>query len=88
MNEDKKMFLLADQNRDSQLDKKEFLLFSHPEEHPEMFPLILEQTLNEKDLNKDSFIDFKEYIGDRGKDVHLFYLFSTKENDITRWLTS
>ena len=60
------MFEYADKNKDGSLDKKEFLLFSHPEEQPEMFPLILQQTLDDKDLNKDGFIDFQEFIGEKG----------------------
>ncbi|XP_067006847.2 reticulocalbin-2 [Anabrus simplex] len=65
--EDKKMFEAADKNKDGSLDKDEFLMFTHPEEHPEMLPLILKQTLEEKDLDGDGFISFQEYIGERGK---------------------
>ena len=31
-----------------------------------MLQVILKQTLEEKDVNKDGFVDFQEYIGDRG----------------------
>lgn len=61
------MFEFADKNKDGALDKKEFLLFSHPEEHAEMYPLILKQTLDEKDINNDGFLDFQEFVGDKGK---------------------
>lgn len=46
--------------------EKEFLAFTHPEEAPHMLDIILKQTLEEKDINKDGSIDFQEYIGDRG----------------------
>lgn len=60
------MFNAADRNKDAKLDAEEFVAFSHPEEHPEMLPIILQQTLRDKDLNNDGFIDFQEYLGDRG----------------------
>lgn len=63
---DRIMFDVADQNKDGVLDKKEFVLFTHPEEHPEMHPLIVNQTLDEKDTNGDGFIDLQEYIGEKG----------------------
>lgn len=66
MSEDKAMFEAADVNHDGFLDKREFIMFSHPEEHPEMLPLILKQTLHDKDEDKDGFIDFQEYLGNRG----------------------
>lgn len=67
MKDDKLMFEAADRNKDGSLNKHEFIMFSHPEEHPDMLPLILKQTLQEKDTDGDGFINFQEYIGDRGK---------------------
>lgn len=63
---DRELFEAADVNRDGQLDAKEFVAFTHPEEAPHMLQVILKQTLEEKDTNKDGFVDFQEYIGDRG----------------------
>lgn len=63
---DKELFNAADLNKDGKLNTKEFLAFTHPEEAPHMLETILKQTLEEKDLNKDGFIDFQEYIGERG----------------------
>ncbi len=39
-----------------------------------MLDIILKQTLEEKDLNKDGSIDFQEYIGDRGICFSIFLL--------------
>lgn len=61
------MFEAADVNKDSSLDKTEFVAFSHPEESPEMLPHILRNTLDERDSNQDGFIDFQEFIGDKGE---------------------
>lgn len=74
MKNDRELFDSADLNNDGQLDPKEFLSFTHPEEAPHMLDVILKQTLEEKDTNKNGFVDFKEYIGDRGTSIH-FNLF-------------
>ncbi|CAG2058959.1 unnamed protein product [Timema podura] len=65
ISDDRIMFHAADGNNDGLLDKLEFVKFTHPEEHPEMLPVILEQTLAEKDLDQDGSISFQEYIGQR-----------------------
>ncbi|KAJ8960979.1 hypothetical protein NQ318_020283 [Aromia moschata] len=67
--DDKAMWKAADTNGDGQLDSQEWVSFSHPEEHPNMLPLILEQTLKEKDKDGDGSISFQEYIGDRGVEL-------------------
>lgn len=72
LTDDKVMFEAADKNKDGSLNKAEFLMFSHPEEHPDMLPVILKQTLQEKDTDGDGFISFQEFIGDRGKTVQHF----------------
>lgn len=61
------MFDAADSNKDGMLNKQEFAWFSHPEEHPEMLPLILQNTLDDKDTDKNGVIDFQEFLGERGK---------------------
>ncbi|XP_042855803.1 reticulocalbin-2-like isoform X2 [Penaeus japonicus] len=66
LKEDRQLFNAADKNIDGRLDDMEFLAFSHPEESPDMLPIILQQTLEEKDVNNDGLIDFQEYIGDKG----------------------
>jgi reticulocalbin-2 len=67
LKDDKEMFNAADKNQDGVLDRKEFPLFSSPEEHAEMHDFILKQTLEEKDTDKDGYVTFQEFIGDRGK---------------------
>lgn len=64
--DDKVMFDAADANKDHFLNPQEFVVFSHPEEHPTMLPIILQQTLSAKDKNNDGFIDFQEFVGDKG----------------------
>jgi Ca2+-binding EF-hand superfamily protein len=72
LSDDKILFEAADKNKDGSLNKAEFLMFSHPEEHPDMLPVILKQTLQDKDTDGDGFISFQEFIGDRGKAFHHF----------------
>ncbi|XP_063601851.1 reticulocalbin-2-like isoform X1 [Penaeus indicus] len=69
LREDRQLFNAADKNIDGRLDDMEFLAFSHPEESPDMLPIILQQTLEEKDTNNDGLIDFQEYIGDKGTNL-------------------
>ncbi|KAK9510594.1 hypothetical protein O3M35_005340 [Rhynocoris fuscipes] len=75
---DKVMFEFADKNKDGSLDKVEFVPFSHPEEHPEMLPLILKNTLEDKDINGDGEIDFQEFIGEKARDQDKEWLISEK----------
>uniref|UniRef100_A0A6B2EGN6 Reticulocalbin-3 n=1 Tax=Phlebotomus kandelakii TaxID=1109342 RepID=A0A6B2EGN6_9DIPT len=77
--EDKVMFHAADKNADGLLSPEEFVVFLSPEEHPEMLPLILEQTLREKDKNGDGKIDFKEFVGDSAKHHDKEWLLVEKE---------
>ncbi|XP_076039129.1 reticulocalbin-2-like isoform X3 [Oratosquilla oratoria] len=79
LKEDRQLFMAADKNLDGLLDEKEFLAFTHPEEHPDMLPIILQQTLEEKDTNKDGVIDFQEYIGSEGREKSKEWLLTEKE---------
>lgn len=72
LSDDKILFEAADKDKDGSLNKAQFLMFSHPEEHPDMLPVILKQTLQDKDTDGDGFISFQEFIGDRGKTFHHF----------------
>lgn len=53
------MWKAADKNGDGLLDSAEFQAFSNPEEHPDMLPLILNQTLRNKDTDNDGSISFQ-----------------------------
>ncbi|XP_077285356.1 reticulocalbin-2 [Arctopsyche grandis] len=66
MMEDKIMFDAADEDNDGILSFEEFVVFSNPEEHPQMHAILLKQTLKEKDTNNDGKIDFQEFVGERG----------------------
>ena len=70
MEEDRQLFNAADVNADGRLDPEEFLGFSHPEEDPKMLPILLQQTLDEKDMDKDGTISFQEFIGKEGKEIN------------------
>lgn len=67
VSDDKATFEAADVNKDGYLDTEEFKSYSHPEETPSMFPLLLEQSLAEKDTDKDGSINFQEYLGNRAR---------------------
>lgn len=77
--DDREMFFTADLNKDGVLNSEEFVLFQSPEEHPEMLPLILQQTLRSKDTNKDGVIDFQEFIGGEAQDHDKEWLLVEKD---------
>lgn len=87
VNDDKDTFKLADLNNDGYLDTEEFKSYSHPEESPRMYPLLLEQSLQDKDIDNDKFISFQEYLGDRAKDQDKEWLLAEKDkfdNDLDK----
>lgn len=59
--DDKELWEAADANQDGILDKAEWIVFSHPEEHPVMLPIILKQALRDKDTDKDGAVDFQVF---------------------------
>lgn len=79
MGDDKEMFETADAGKDGFLSQDEFVKFHSPEEHPEMFPIILKQTLRDKDMNNDGVVDFQEFIGEQGKQHDKDWLIAEKD---------
>lgn len=77
--DDKKMFNAADANKDGVLNVDEYIVFHSPEEHANMLPIILEQTMRDKDKNNDGHIDFQEFIGDSAENHDKEWLISEKE---------
>ncbi|GJQ85673.1 hypothetical protein Trydic_g20220 [Trypoxylus dichotomus] len=77
--DDKLMWEAADENHDGILEGDEWVAFSHPEEHPAMLPVILNQTLRERDSNNDGAISFQEYIGERGKSRDKQWIYVEKD---------
>lgn len=76
---DRHTFKAADANDDGVLDTEEFKAYTHPEETPRMFPLLMNQALKEKDMNKDGLINFQEFIGDRAKSEDKEWLITEKD---------
>lgn len=77
--DDKEMFDAADVNKDKQLSLEEFVKFHSPEEHPELLPVILKQTLRDRDSNNNGLIEFQEYVGDNAKNHDREWLVAEKD---------
>eukprot|EP00088_Acartia_fossae_P013756 TRINITY_DN17278_c0_g1_i1.p1 TRINITY_DN17278_c0_g1~~TRINITY_DN17278_c0_g1_i1.p1 ORF type:complete len:332 (+),score=84.67 TRINITY_DN17278_c0_g1_i1:34-1029(+) len=61
---DQRRFNVADINRDGSLDRAEFSAFVHPEEHYHMKDIVVAETLEDLDTDKDGKISITEFIGD------------------------
>ncbi|EAT36886.1 AAEL011076-PA [Aedes aegypti] len=79
MADDKEMFEAADSNKDGKLDMNEFVQFMSPEEFPQMFAVVLKQTLRNKDTNMDGKIDFQEYAAEHSRDHDKEWLITEKD---------
>lgn len=77
--DDKVVFETADLDKDGQLNREEFVLFISPEEHPIMLPIILNQTLRDKDTDHDGLINFQEFLGESARDHDKAWLITEKE---------
>jgi Ca2+-binding EF-hand superfamily protein len=61
---DKRRWARADVDGDSELTKEEFSYFLHPEETDHMKDIIIDETLEDIDKDKDGKVSLEEYIGD------------------------
>lgn len=77
--DDRAMFEMADADKNELLNQEEYMMFISPEEHPAMLPLLLNQTLAEKDSNRDGVISFQEFLGDTGRDHDKSWLLAEKD---------
>ncbi|XP_052065479.1 calumenin-like isoform X2 [Mytilus californianus] len=64
INRDERRWKAADKNKDGKLDKTEFSDFLHPEEAGHMRDIVVQETMEDIDKDKDGFISLEEYIGD------------------------
>lgn len=64
MRRDRRRWQLADQNHDGSLSRDEFTDFLHPEEAPHMHSVVIDETLEDMDRDKDGKISLAEYIND------------------------
>ncbi|OXU24995.1 hypothetical protein TSAR_006379 [Trichomalopsis sarcophagae] len=76
---DKATFNVADLNGDGYLEGDEFKAYTHPEETPRMLDLILKQAFVDYDKDKDAFISFQEFLGDRADGQDKEWLLVEKE---------
>lgn len=61
---DKRRWNKADLNKDSLLSKDEFIHFLHPEEAEHMRDIVVMETMEDIDKDKDGKVSLEEYIGD------------------------
>ncbi|XP_067654340.1 calumenin-B-like isoform X4 [Haliotis asinina] len=65
---DRRRWDKADKDGDSKLSKEEFMDFLHPEDAEHMREIVVHETLEDIDKDKDGFISIEEYIGDMWPD--------------------
>ncbi|VDO37545.1 unnamed protein product, partial [Onchocerca flexuosa] len=68
LEDDKKFFFVADQDKDGKLSKTEFHAFQNPESFPHMHAALIEVTMKEKDKNHDGKITLDEFLDDLAGD--------------------
>jgi len=61
---DEQRFKLADVEKNSKLNLEEFSAFLHPENHDHMKGIVVNETLQDIDKDKDGYISLEEYLGD------------------------
>ena len=73
------MFTASDKNNDKMLTISEFEIFNAPEEYDSTLPIVLNQTLDEKDVDGNGVIDFQEYVGESASNEDKEWLLAEKE---------
>lgn len=61
---DRRRWGVADKDLDDALTREEFTAFIHPEDHPLMRDVVLIETIEDIDKDKDGKVSVEEYIGD------------------------
>ncbi|XP_057170532.1 reticulocalbin-3 isoform X1 [Ursus arctos] len=61
---DERRFRVVDQDGDSMATREELTAFLHPEEFPHMRDIVIAETLEDLDKNKDGYVQVEEYIAD------------------------
>lgn len=61
---DKTRFTAADGDKDGKLTQSEFADFLHPEEAKHLQHIVIQETMNDIDKDKDGFVSLEEYIAD------------------------
>ncbi|XP_053600231.1 calumenin-B [Plodia interpunctella] len=64
MKRDRRRWHYADGDQNDALNRTEFAAFLHPEDHGQMRPVVVLETLEDIDKDKDGKISLEEYIGD------------------------
>lgn len=64
MDRDRRRFTLADEDGNKALGMQEFANFLHPEEAPHMRDIVIDETMEDMDSNKDGYVTLEEYIED------------------------
>ena len=64
MERDERRWKKADGDNDGMINKIEFQAFLHPEDHPSMVDIVVLETLEDMDKDKDGGISEQEYIAD------------------------
>lgn len=72
---DKKRWAAADVDGDGLLSKEEFVSFLHPEESDHMKDIVVYETMDDMDTDKDNKISMDEYIGNKIY-IHFSIIFS------------
>ena len=65
MRRDRHRWERADTDKDDKLTKEEYTAFLHPEEYDHMKDVVVDETLEDIDKDKDGVVSMEEYLGKR-----------------------